>query len=136
MKTIKFIPMLIFWTLNLCFPFIPVMEAIEWMKYNDTPKVKVQEMMAETCKPRYSWIRSDRAPTTAEILARYPRLLDPGIVSRTESKQVPAQGLSSWNPVLCSQLFDFWIKEECSVLSSKPFKFRFFSEAIFRDKLR
>nr|XP_054768304.1 uncharacterized protein LOC129275855 [Lytechinus pictus] len=86
-----------------------IMEAIEWMKYNDTPKVKVQEMMAETCKPRYSWIRSDRAPTTAEILARYPRLLDPGIVQedfRLTISDQTNQLYAKW-PAMSKQVFQY-----------------------------
>jgi hypothetical protein len=50
------------------------------MKHNEEPKAMLFEYMANTCKQRYNWIKTD-SPTTAEILEVYPRLLDPGIVS-------------------------------------------------------
>ncbi|XP_033648082.1 uncharacterized protein LOC117307440 isoform X2 [Asterias rubens] len=58
-----------------------VKEAITWMKHNEEPKAMLFEYMANTCKQRYNWIKTD-SPTTAEILEVYPRLLDPGIVEQ------------------------------------------------------
>ncbi|XP_063956298.1 uncharacterized protein LOC129262124 [Lytechinus pictus] len=57
-----------------------VKEATMWMKQNREPKAKVEEYMRTTCKHRYDWIRAENPPTIAEVLDRYPRLLDPGII--------------------------------------------------------
>ena len=52
----------------------------KWLQHNFSPAEKVEEYMLKTAHARYIWIRKDERPSVADILNKYPRLLDPGMV--------------------------------------------------------
>ena len=55
-------------------------EAINWLKHNNGPQSVVSEKMRKTARMRHHWIKED-SPDTTQILEKYPRLLDPGMVN-------------------------------------------------------
>ena len=55
-------------------------EDTHWMKHNTSPDNVIAQKMRKTAVRRYEWIRGDQRPSTSDILQKYPRLLDAGMV--------------------------------------------------------
>ena len=79
--------------LNLI-PFpCPDQEADEmtmWLQHNISPTEKVNEYMLKTAHSRYTWIREGgiERPNVGDILQKYPRLLEPGMVRFLKYSQI------------------------------------------------
>lgn len=58
-------------------------DMLKWLQHNNTPPEKIKDFMLKTTYSRYRWIRKEgERPSVGDILKRYPRLLDPGMIEQ------------------------------------------------------
>ncbi|XP_041485412.1 uncharacterized protein LOC121431777 [Lytechinus variegatus] len=81
-----------------------------WMKHNSSPENVIAQKMRRTAVRRYEWIRGNPRPSTADILQKYPRLLDAGMIDQdfelTIEDAAPGALFKMW-PKLCGQILEF-----------------------------